>query len=190
MDKTYRSELRRLFLVEHLPEPMTRADAHLQIFDNYIENTRLRLRSVRVPETKEWNWILQQRFAVDEDLTHWKIAEIHLDETEYHLFEQFEGREIRKNRYFYESEGKQIEIDVYLGALWGLNIARVGFETPEELRDFQFPFTVLEITGSEFFGGENLVEKNFADVQEKVAEIVAARHSQDTIIREIAKENE
>jgi CYTH domain-containing protein len=171
MDKTYRNEFRRLFLLEHLPEPMTRADAHLQIFDNYLENTRLRLRSIRVPETKEWNWILQQRFAVDEDSACWKIAEIHLDEAEYHLFERFEGREIRKNRYFYESDGRQLEIDVFLGNLWGLNLARVCFETIEELREYQFPFAVLEVTGDKFFVGENLVEKKFADVQEEVARI-------------------
>jgi len=190
MDKTYRNEFRRLFLVEHLPEPMTRADAHLQIFDNYLEKTRLRLRSVRVPETKEWNWILQQRFATDESGACWKIAEIHLNEKEYHLFERFEGREIRKNRYFYESEGRQIEFDVFLGKLWGLNLARVSFETLEELRDFQFPFAVLEVTGEEFFNGENLVERNFGDVQAEAARIVENRHSTDTIIREIAKENE
>lgn len=190
MDKTYRNEFRRLFLLEHLPEPMTRADPHLQFFDNYIENTRLRLRSVRVPETREWNWILQQRFATDAGGAHWKIAEIHLNETEYHLFETFEGREIRKNRYFYESEGRQIEIDVFLGGLWGLNLARVSFETPEELSDFQFPFPVLEVTGESFFDGENLVEKTFADVQAKAAGIAENSHSKDTIIREIAKENE
>ena len=190
MDKTYRNEFRRLFLVEHLPEPMTRSDAHLQIFDNYLENTRLRLRSVRVPETKQWIWILQQRFATDENGASWKIAEIHLNETEYHLFKQFEGREIRKNRYFYESDGKQIEFDVFLGELWGLNLARVSFDNLEELRDFRFPFTVLEVTGDEFFDGENLVEKKFTDVQDRVAEIVETNHSKDTIIREIAKENE
>jgi CYTH domain-containing protein len=190
MDKTYRNELRRLFLLEHLPEPMTRADAHLQLFDNYIHETRLRLRSIRIPETREWTWILQQRFAVDEDSAHWKIAEIYLNETEYHTFETFEGTEIRKNRYFYESDGKRIEIDVFLGKLWGLNLARVCFETIEELRDFAFPFSVLEVTSDKFFNGENLVEQTFAEVQAEVARIVETRHSTDTLIREIAKENE
>jgi CYTH domain-containing protein len=190
MDKTYRRELRRLFLLEHLPEPLTRADAHLQIFDNYLENTRLRLRSVRVPETKDWTWIFQQRFATDASGAVWKIAEIYLNEAEYHVFEQFEGREIRKNRYFYESDGRQIEIDVFLGRLWGVNIARVSFETDEEMRDFAFPFAVLEVTANEFFFGEHLVEATFADVQNEVARIVENSHSQDTIIREIAKENE
>jgi len=190
MNKTYRDEFRRIFLLEHLPEPLTRADAHLQLFDNYLENTRLRIRSVRVPETKAWNWTLEQRFAVDEDAACWKIAEIHLNEAEHLMFEQFEGREIRKNRYFYETDGKQIEIDVFLGRLWGLNIARVCFETLAELRDFRFPFAVLEVTSEKFFTGEILVEKTFADVQAEVARIVETRHSKDTIIGEIAKENE
>ena len=190
MNKTYRDEYKRIFLLEHLPEPLTRADAHLQIFDNYIENTRLRIRSVRVPETKEWTWILQQRFTVDESQAHWKIAEMYLNEAEHHVFEHFEDREIRKNRYFYESDGKSIEIDVFLGKLWGLNIARVCFETQEELWDFKFPFAVLEVTKYEFFQGDNLVKKTFAEVQMKVPEIVENQHSKDTIISEIAKENE
>ncbi len=190
MNKTYRTEFRRLFLLEHLPEPLTRADAHLQIFDNYIYETRLRIRSIRVPETKNWTWILQQRFAIDENSAGWKIAEIYLNELEYHTFQTFEGNEIRKNRYFYEMNGKQIEIDVFLGKLWGLNIAQVCFETIKEMNDFQMPFAVLEVSTNKFFYGEHLFEKNFADVQAEVAQIVENQHSKDTIISEIAKENE
>lgn len=191
MDKTYRNEFRRLFLLEHLPEPMTRADAHLQIFDNYLENTRLRLRGVRVPETREWSHVLQQRFAASEDAAWWKIAEIYLNEAEYQYFESFEGREIRKNRYFYDFEDQRVEIDVYLGALWGLNMARVCFESIEEMGEFERPpFLVLEITSARFFDGENLVGKNFSGVQEEVARVVAHQHSKDRAIAEIAKENE
>ncbi len=190
MNKTYRTEFRRLFLLEHLPEPLTRADAHLQIFDNYIYETRMRIRSIRVPETKDWTWILQQRFPIDETAACWKIAEIYLNELEYNTFQTFEGNEIRKNRYFYEADGRQIEIDVFLGKLWGLNIAQVCFEAIEEMNDFQMPFTVLEVSANKFFYGENLFEKIFADVQTEVAEIVKNQHSKDTIISEIAKENE
>ena len=65
MDKTARTELYRLFLIERLPEPLTPMSAHIQLFDNYIENTRLRLRNIRVPETKEWRHVLQQRFPAE-----------------------------------------------------------------------------------------------------------------------------
>ncbi|MGI8786395.1 MAG: hypothetical protein ACR2HG_01355 [Pyrinomonadaceae bacterium] len=176
MDKTYRIELRRVFIIENLPAPLTRASRHLQIFDNYIENTRLRLRSIRVPEIKEWMWILQQRESL-EDLSQWEISEIHLNETEHRAFEIFEGREvrknervqtneIRKNRYFYDSGGKQLEIDLFLGELWGLVLARICFDSAKEMQAFENPsFAVLEVTDSEFFIGGNLVGKTFADVQ-------------------------
>ena len=43
MNKTALTQFRRLFLIERLPEPLEPKSAHLQIFDNYIEGTRLRL---------------------------------------------------------------------------------------------------------------------------------------------------
>ena len=173
MDKTYRNELYRLFLIQGLPEPLTPASSHLQIFDNYIEKTRIRLRSVRVPQTKEWTWILQQRFPL-EDFAHWKIAEIYLNETEQRVFEPFEGREIRKNRYFFDFNERKIEIDVYLGKLWGLNLAKAGFETIEDLENFETPpFAVMEVTNSEFFFGDNLVEKSFTDIQSEFTRLSA-----------------
>ena len=182
MNKTHRTELRRVFLIEGLPEPLTRASRHLQIFDNYIENTRLRLRSVRAPETKVWTWILQQRESL-EDSSQWGISEIYLNKTEHAAFEIFEGREvkknervetneIRKNRYFYELDNREIEIDVFLGQLWGLSLAKIHFENLEELRSFKLPpFAVLEVTESEFFIGKNLIGKTFADVQAEFEKI-------------------
>ncbi|MDQ3373024.1 MAG: hypothetical protein M3521_03930 [Acidobacteriota bacterium] len=176
MDKAYEIELRRVFLLQNLPEPLTRASRHLQIFDNYIENTRLRLRSIRSPETKEWTWILEQRFPL-EDLSQWAVSKIRLDENEHAVFEQFEGREIqknekiqtneiRKNRYFYEISEQQFEIDLFLGELWGLILAQIVFQTAEEMREMKTPpFAVSEVTGNEFFIGKNLVGKTFADVQ-------------------------
>ena len=177
MDKTYRNEFRRLFLVEHLPEPMTRADAHLQIFDNYIENTRLRIRSVRSPETKQWTFVLQQIVFATGNPSRQQISEIFLSDAEHEIFEQFEGREIkrneraatneiRKNRYFYEFKNRQIELDVYLGELWGLNLARVVFATETKMKKFSAPpFAVSEVSNNPFFAGANLVGKNLADVQ-------------------------
>lgn len=179
MDKTYASELRRVFLLEKLPEPLTRSSSHLQIFDNYIDKTRLRIRSVRSPETKEWTFILQQRFPSHEKLSHLKIAEIFLSDDEHDAFETFENRqikknervesnEVRKNRYFVELNGKPIAVDLFLGDLWGLILAKATFETERELADFETPdFSVLEVTENPFFFGENLVGKKFAEVQEE-----------------------
>lgn len=174
MDKTNRTEMHRAFLIEGLPDPLTRASAHLQIFDNYIEGTRLRIRSVRDPETAAWTRILQQRFpANDGDLSVLKFSEIYLNDAEHAHFEVFEGTEIRKNRYFHEFDGRNFAFDVYLGKLWGLNIARVEFETAAELDRFEPPpFAVVEITNDPFFLGDILVEKSFEDVRSEVSKLV------------------
>ena len=175
MDKTYRTELRRIFLIEALPEPLTRASAHIQLFDNYIAGTRLRLRSVRDPESRDWNRILQQHTPASEnDLSAWKVAEIYLNEAEYAHFEIFEGTEIRKNRYFHEFSGKMISFDVYLGKLWGLNIAIVEFEEKSEMENFVVPsFAAFEVTNDVFFTGSSLVEKKFDEIQSHLAAIDA-----------------
>jgi CYTH domain-containing protein len=178
MNKTYRTEFRRVFLLGDLPVPLTRASEHLQIFDNYIENTRLRLRSVRAPKTREWFWILEQRNQMQpDDLSGWLVSEIHLNEAEHRAFELFEGREVQKNeraetnelrfnRYAFEANGKLSEIDFYLNPLWGLILAKVLFETKEEMRSFNAPdFFLTEVTQSENFLSGNLVGKNFAEVQ-------------------------
>ena len=176
MSKPAQTELHRLFLIERLPEPLIRASRHLQLFDNYIENTRLRLRSIRDPYSNSWTRMLQSRHVGISDMhgkyAVTKLAEIHLNEAEYAVFEHFEGREIRKNRYFHEFDRVSFAFDVYLGPLWGLNTARVDFETRERMDEFiPPPFAVFEVTNDAFFAGENLVTKNFADVQTEVARI-------------------
>jgi CYTH domain-containing protein len=173
MDKTIRTEMHRSFLIEALPEPLTRASAHIQFFDNYIAGTRLRLRSVRDPETVSWTRILQQRFPAREgNLSCLKFAEIYLDDVEYARFEIFEGDEIRKNRYFHEFDGRSFAFDVFLGKLWGLNIARLEFATEAELDAFEPPaFAVLEITNDPFFLGEILVTKTFDEVRAEVSKL-------------------
>ncbi|MFN0139368.1 MAG: hypothetical protein ACKVQW_04685 [Pyrinomonadaceae bacterium] len=173
MNKTAQTELHRLFLIERLPEPLTAASSHLQIFDNYFENTRLRVRQIRDPYSNAWTRILQQRFPAHEgEYAVTKLAEIHLNDAEYTVFERFGSREIRKNRYFHEFDRVSLAFDVFLGPLWGLNTARVDFETREQLVEFlPPPFAVFEVTENAFFTGDNLVDKTFADVQAEVARI-------------------
>jgi CYTH domain-containing protein len=186
MNKTFGTEIRRTYLLERLPEPLKPADEHLQFFDNYIDNTRLRLRTIRIPRAskpQEWTYVLEQRFPVSEDFRAWNVSEIYLNDEEHYIFEQFEGREVRSNervetnelrfnRYFLDFADKKIEIDIFLQPLWGLNIAKVYFETTEEAQAFeQPPFAVLEVTNNEFFFGKNLVGKSIADIQAKLAEV-------------------
>ena len=173
MNDTYRTIFERTFLVGGLPKGVVPADRHLQIFDNHIENTRISVRKIRVPETNESVRILEQRFPVNnEGLSLKKISQIYLNEAEYHIFRKFEGREIRKNRYFCEIDKTQVEIDIYLGKLLGLHIAKVRFESEEEMKDFVNPdFAIEEISNMDFFLGDNLVEKDFSDIKKHILHI-------------------
>ena len=173
MNKTAQIELHRTFLIERLPEPLTTASSHLQLYDNYIENTRLRLRQIRDPYAKTWIRILQQRMpATESGMAMTKFAEIHLNDDEYRLFERFEAREIRKNRYFHEIDLVSVAFDIFLGPLFGLTTARVDFETKEALENyFPPPFFIFEVSNDPFFAGENLVAKTFTEVRAEVQKV-------------------
>ena len=168
--KYARTERERRFLLRELPEPLTRAGEHVQIWDNYITNTRLRLRRIRVPKTKEYVLKLTQKFAPREgDFSRTTITNLYLSAAEYEVLSVFEGNEIRKNRYPFEHEGRRYSIDVFLGALWGLILAETDFETDEELDAFPLPsFAFMDVTNDELFTGGSLVGLTFDEIRERI----------------------
>jgi CYTH domain-containing protein len=161
----------RRYLLRGLPPGLRVNDPHTQIFDNYITGTRLRLRKIRVPERREWTWKLTQKFAPDpEDFSRTVITDIYLSQVEYETLSVFEGNEIRKNRYPYEREGRRFSIDVFLGALHGLVLAEIEFDTDEGLRDFPLPaFAAREVTNEEMFTGGRLVELTVDELRAELA---------------------
>ncbi|HVG32694.1 MAG TPA: hypothetical protein VM911_06425 [Pyrinomonadaceae bacterium] len=171
-------ERERRFLLRDLPAPLTRASEHVQIWDNYITGTRLRLRRIRVPLTKERTWKLTQKYTpAPPDFSRTVITNIYLSPEEYEVLSVFEGNEIRKNRYRFEHEGRAYSIDIFLGALWGLVLAETSFETDEEMRDFALPpFAVKDVTEDEMFTGGRLVELTAEDLR---AELERRRESED-----------
>ena len=164
MNKTSQSVFQRRFLIDILPEPVTRASSHLQILDRYIAGTRLRLRQVRVPDTGQYTRMLQQRIMLPNDMEI-KLAEVHLDDREYSLFEPMGRSEVRKNRYFHEFDLVPLAFDVYLGELSGLKLAVAEFEMREEAEGMTMPeFSTHEVTHFPAFLGENLAETSFNDL--------------------------
>jgi CYTH domain-containing protein len=156
--KYARIERERRFLLRDLPEGLTRASEHVQIWDNYITNTRLRLRKIRLPQTRQWITKLTQKFApAPEDFSRTVITNTYLSAVEYEVLSVFEGNEIRKNRYPFEHEGRAYAIDLFLGELFGLVLAETSFETDEEMESFTPPpFAVMEVTNDMMFTGGSL----------------------------------
>ena len=168
-----RIERERRYLLQDLPEGLTRADHHLQITDNYITGTRLRIRKVRDPKTNKWIVKFTQKFAPNpEDLSRTIITNTYLNAIEAETLAVFEANEIRKNRYHFEFEGRRFSIDMFLGDLFGLVLAEVGFETDEELDSFpKPPFALAEVTNNELFSGGRLSELTFEDIRNEVARV-------------------
>lgn len=170
--KYARVERERRYLLADLPEGLTRADPHLQITDNYITGTRLRLRKVRDPRTNKWTVKFGQKFAPDpDDLSRTIITNTYLNALEAETLSVFNTNEIRKNRYRFEFEGREFGVDMFLGDLFGLVLAEVSFTTDEELETFpQPPFALADVTNDPVFSGGSLSESSFAEVRQHIVE--------------------
>src|SRR5436853_330575 len=135
--KYARVERERRYLLQDLPEGLSRVDHHVQITDNYITGTRLRIRKVRDPKTNEWVVKFTQKFTPNPaDLSRTIITNVYLNAIEAETLAIFEANEIRKNRYRFEFEGRQVCIDMFLGDLFGLVLAVVSFATDDEMDNF------------------------------------------------------
>jgi CYTH domain-containing protein len=168
--KYARVERERRYLLQDLPEGLTRADHHLQITDNYITGTRLRIRKVRDPKTNKWVVKFTQKFAANpDDLSRTIITNTYLNAIEAETLSIFDANEIRKNRYPFPFEGREFSIDMFLGDLFGLVMAEVSFETDEELESFpKPPFAIADVTNNEIFSGGKLSELTFEDIRNEV----------------------
>jgi len=172
-------ERERRYLLQDLPEGITRPDPHVQITDNYITGTRLRLRKMREPRTNKWTAKLTQKFAPDpKDLSRTIITNIYLNALEVEALGISDANEIRKNRYLFEFEGRKWSIDMFLGDLFGLVLAEVSFETDEELDSFpKPPFAVADVTSIELFTGGRLCELTFEEIREEIIKMGILRSS-------------
>ena len=164
-----RLERERRYLLKDLPEGLTRASPHLQITDNYITGTRLRLRKVREPQSNKWTVKFTQKYAPNPaDLSRCIITNTYLTAAESEVLAVFEANEIRKNRYPFEFAGRKFSIDLFLGDLFGLVLAETSFATDDELDSFpQPPFAVEDVTNDNLFSGGNLSVSTFAEVREE-----------------------
>ena len=172
--KYARIERERRYLLRDLPEGMTRADPHLQITDNYMTGSRLRLRKVREPRSNKWTAKLTQKFAPDQyDLSRTIITNIYLNALEAETFASlFNSNEIRKNRYHFEFEDRKFSADMFLGDLFGLVLAEVSFDTDEELDNFPTPpFALADVTNEPLFTGGRLCELTFSDVRAEIGRL-------------------
>ena len=166
--KYARIERERRFLLNDFPPGLTRASEHVQIWDNYITNTRMRLRKIRLLPSGQYIAKLTQKYAPDPgDSSRTVITNTYLSAEEYEVLSVFEGNEIRKNRYPFEYQGRRYAIDLFIGPLWGLILAETEFATDDEMAALAVPdFAALEVTHDPAFTGAKLVDLTTAEIRE------------------------
>ena len=175
--KYSRVERERRYLLQDLPEGLTRASPHVQITDNYLTGTRLRMRKIRDPQTNKWVVKLTQKFAPDsKDFSRTTITNIYLNALEAETLAMFQENEIRKYRYPFEFAGRKFAVDMFLGDLFGLVLAEVSFDNDEDLANFPKPsFAVADVTNNEVFTGGKLSESTLDDIREEIERMGFAR---------------
>ena len=167
-------ERERRYLLRDLPEGLNRTDPHLQITDNYITGTRLRLRKVREPRTNKWTVKFTQKFPLDSsDLSRTLITNIYLNAFEAETLSVFEANEIRKNRYYLDFEGHRFAVDMFLGDLFGLVLAEVSFGSDDELEKFSPPLS--QLTFAEVRA--EMVKQNLLSTKSPPTQVEDAGHS-------------
>jgi len=166
-----RVERQRRYLLTGLPEGVSLRDEHAQITDNYITNTRLRLRKSRWVPTGEWSLKLSQKQTpAPPDFGRALLTTLYLSRAEYEALSVFEANELRKNRYYFRHEGRLVSVNVYLGDLRGLLLAEIDFDTDAEMDAFPLPpFAHADVTRDEMFTGARLVELTAEEIRATLA---------------------
>jgi CYTH domain-containing protein len=94
------------------------------------------------------------------------ITNTYLTALEADTLSVFEANEIRKNRYYFDFEGRRFSVDMFLGDLLGLVLAETSFETDKEMREFQTPsFALADVTNNEIFTGGRLCNLTFPEIR-------------------------
>lgn len=178
-------ERKKIYILEKLPEPMTRKDEHWQIFDDYTPWPEYRLRQIRVPETREWTRMKEEIVVIeDASIRTGNITREFIPGDGDPADGMHPDKEIRKNRYFFEWQNREVAVDIFLGPLWGLILAQMDIEN--DAADFVLPeFAAAEVSGNDFFRGENLFSSNFEDVKREFSRVTSEWPSAGRSIRKI-----
>ena len=143
--KYARAELERRWLVDPALRPAVDALNFVLIEDRYLTGTRMRLR-------------LTKKYETDRPEAR-PIVTTYLTEDEHALLATLPGRLLRKRRYHLPHDGRHWSLDLFEGALAGLELAEV--EVPDETALMALvppPWTLKEVTHDVRYQCGSLVE--------------------------------
>lgn len=119
--KYARFELERRWLVDTAKRPAPDDAYKTLIEDRYIDGTRMRLRRMSRPDLGETKWKLTKKYEC-EDPSARPIVTTYLTRSEYELLRVLPARELVKLRHHLEFGGLWWSLDLFEGALAGLEL--------------------------------------------------------------------
>ena len=165
-----RIEYERRFLVSPRARWESFVESYSKTFeDNYLRNTRLRIRLLTDSDTGRRLVKLTKKIeSASPYLT--TISRILLSPGEHELLEGLEGDRLRKVRYYHHHLGRVFSVDVFEGELEGLVLCEAEAEDLAGLMLITPPaYAEREVTEDPFFTGGNLCRTTRAELLAKLS---------------------
>lgn len=141
-----RIEWERRWLVDRPKRPPLDGQWMTIIEDRYINGTRMRLRRMTRPDLGETKWKLTKKYET-RDPSARPIVSSYLTAGEYEVLRALPARMLTKRRYHLPLRGRYWSLDVFEGALLGLETVECEAEDEASLAALEAPDWVLrEVT--------------------------------------------
>lgn len=168
-------EYERRFLVDAVPAGVSNPR---HIVDRYIDNTRMRLRSVASAEGDPVLKLGHKRRVKDDDPTQIMCTSMYLEISEFDALSDLSSRPLTKTRWAIDVDGTSCSVDEFTGDLAGLVMLEVDLHDPASLERFTPPsWAGPEVTYDETFTGGQLAGRRFEEIASVVDRLVTADNS-------------
>ena len=158
--KYARFELERRWLVDTARRPSIDGAWTTLIEDRYIVGTRMRLRRMSRPDLGEVKWKLTKKYDTERPEAR-PIVTAYLTEAEYGVLAALPSRTMRKRRYHLPIDGRLWSLDVFEGALAGLELVEAEAADEAELAGLVPPvWATKEITRDPRYQCGSLAQTN------------------------------
>jgi len=157
------TELERTYLAKQLPSDLKSSPSKL-VVDVYFPTSAAHP-TLRFRQYGDAYEVTKKVMASGHDSSRMIEHTIALSQAEFEELTAHGGKRVAKQRYFYELEGREAQIDVFQEALQGLVLADFEFTNREEQLQFSTPdFCLAEVTQEAFLAGGKLAGAAYQDI--------------------------
>ncbi len=157
-------ERERRFLIDRASRPDLAGLPFVRIEDRYIEGTRLRLRRMRDSTTGLVVLKLTKKYEAADMLAR-QIVTAYLTEAEFDVFASLPAFPLSKRRYTVEAREGEFGIDLFEGALDGLELGEIELADDAALRALVAPsWAIADVSEDIRYEGGHLARLQSADL--------------------------